>query len=138
MPKHNKGFTVLEIIITLVVIGILATLAINNYSSMREKILDNEAKANLKLIRAAEKSYYLDVGTYYPVSDGDVVSDIALINQNLKVFLPAGSNQSWNYEVFSNDCYMAVRNGGDGRIWLFSSVSPEPQACPAGSCDCIE
>jgi len=140
--KQTKGFTILEMIIAIIIIGILATLAINNYSATREKILDNQAIANLKLIRTAEKSYYLDIGTYYPVSYGDIVSDIALINQNLKVFLPAGSNRSWNYEVWGksgyDQCYQATRNGGNGRIWILYYGIEEPYLRSYSGCSSIE
>ena len=51
----SKGFTLLEILITVIIIGILSAIAIPNYTKSRERALDKEAQVVLNLIHAAEK-----------------------------------------------------------------------------------
>ena len=60
------GFTLIEIMVVVVIIGILAALAIPNYVNTREKALDKEAVAGVKLIRAADRQYYVQNETYFP------------------------------------------------------------------------
>ena len=124
----------MEVLIVVAIIGILASLAIVNYAKTKEYALDKETISNLKLIQVAEKGYYLDMSTYYPSSTSE--SNIANINDNLKVSLSSGSNQSWNYTVWSTGCSRATRNGGDGRSWYLTiaDLAGDPDAgagCPS-------
>lgn len=133
VAQKNKGFTLIEILIVVIIIGILAAIALPNFSKSKEGALDKEAIANLKLIQAAEKIYQMETNNYYPSSGSQ--SDIATINDNLKLVLPAGSSRSWNYQVWSTGCGRATRNGGDGRSWYLaiSDADGEPDSgagCP--------
>ena len=64
----SKGFTLLEILITVIIIGILSAIAIPNYTKSRERSLDKEAQIVLNLIHAAEKMHYMRSTSYYPNS----------------------------------------------------------------------
>lgn len=112
--NKKKGFTLLELLIVIIIIGILATLAATNFGKAKEDVLDKEAISKLALLQSAQKDYYLDMNSYYSSSD------ISNINSNLKVSLPSGVNQSWNYTVYNTGCSQATRNGGDRRTWYFS------------------
>ncbi len=114
----KKGFTLVELCIVIVIIGILSTLGISQYAAMIERTLDDEAKANLILIRGADKTFYIENSTYYPPAGN--TSDIAAINSNLGLFLSSAVNRKWNYQVWSNGCSRATRNGDDGRSWYFT------------------
>lgn len=100
VKEHNflTGFTLLELIIVVVIVGILAAISLPKFGVTKERALDKEAKANLALIQAAEKIYRMEQGSYYPSSGS--TSSIADINTNLKVNLPTGV--SWAYTVYSN------------------------------------
>ena len=91
--KNKKGFTLLEIMIVIVIIGILSTLGISQYIPARERAFGKEAIANLKLIRAAEKIYYMELGTYYGPQN-----NVTFINTNLKLQLV---ETNWDYNIES-------------------------------------
>ncbi|MDD5155261.1 MAG: prepilin-type N-terminal cleavage/methylation domain-containing protein [Candidatus Omnitrophica bacterium] len=59
-----KGFTLLELIVVIVILGILATLGFTQYTKVVERGRTAEAKAILGQLRAAEISYNLDHGVY--------------------------------------------------------------------------
>ena len=75
----KSGFTLIEIIIATIILGILTTVAVNSYNSYIQQSYANNAINNLKQIAMAQKVYYLNHGQYY-LKDKSVLSDI---NNNL-------------------------------------------------------
>src|SRR5579863_10462743 len=62
-PKH-KGFTLIELMIVVAIIGILAALAIPNFIRFQARSKQGEAKSNLKSLFTAQKSYYQEHDKY--------------------------------------------------------------------------
>jgi len=59
----RKGFTLLELIVVLVIIGVLATLGLTQYGRMVERARGAEARAILGDIRKLAYAYRLENGT---------------------------------------------------------------------------
>ena len=62
-----KGFTLIELMIVVAIIGLLAALAIPNFIKFQAKARQTEAKSSLKAVFTAQKAYYGDKQTYYDV-----------------------------------------------------------------------
>ncbi len=78
--KQRKGFTLIELMIVVAIIGILAAIAIPNFLRFQLKAKSSEGKTNLAAIRTAEQSYYSEFGIYVSAA----VSPAAT-NMNLKI-----------------------------------------------------
>ena len=131
----KTGFTLIEIIIVVVIVGILATFAVPQFARTQEKALDNEARANLVLIQAAENIYNTESGSFYASSVH------ANLNSNLSIALPPAGGK-WNYSTVitpaaggnpARVCARAMRNGGDARTWTLMDTCTTPflGACTA-------
>ena len=65
MKKFSKkGFTLIELMIVVAIIGILAAIAIPNFMKFQAKSKQSEAKGNLKGIFTAQKSFYQEKNRY--------------------------------------------------------------------------
>ena len=62
--KSNQGFTLIELMIVVAIIGILAAIAIPNFIRFQLKSKSSEGKVNLAAIRTAEEGYMAEYGTY--------------------------------------------------------------------------
>ena len=62
----SKGFTLIELMIVVAIIGILAAIAIPQFANLVGKSQEGRTKANLGTIRSALSIYYGDTEGWYP------------------------------------------------------------------------
>ena len=87
-----------EIMVVIIILGVLATIAVPLFRTPRERVFDNEAKTNLKLIQAAEKIFRYDFGIYYPSPHCVTISSMDAVNDNLKLDL---SDKNWTIRIIT-------------------------------------
>ena len=63
--KNSKGFTLIELMIVVVIIGILAALAIPRFMRATTKSKQTEGKSILKQIYVMERAYRQEFDTYH-------------------------------------------------------------------------
>lgn len=133
----KRAFTLVEMLIVVVLIGILAGLGMPQYFKTKEHALGNEAIANLKLISAAEKIHRMETGLYYP-SPAATESDAANINSNLKLMV---TESNWDYAITTTgnpvDAFSATayRNGTGGYFDCQYNIT-QASDDPAGTASC--
>lgn len=65
MAKHSKGFTLVELIIVIVIVGILTIVAVPIFKGYVDKAKQVEAKAMLEQIGSFERTYSVEYDMYY-------------------------------------------------------------------------
>lgn len=61
---QHAGFTLIDLMIVVAIIGLLSAVAIPNYMRFQLKTKSSEAKSNLAAISAAEEAYFAEFGRY--------------------------------------------------------------------------
>ncbi len=62
--SNSSGFTLVELMVVVAIIGILAAIAVPQYSKFQSKARQSEAKISLAAIYTAEQTYATEQGTY--------------------------------------------------------------------------
>jgi prepilin-type N-terminal cleavage/methylation domain-containing protein len=80
--RRNQGFTLVELMIVVIIVGILAAVAIPMYQGATERAKASEAVAALGTIRGAMRVYYAEHGTYVNASftDGAQVTNGSVLD----------------------------------------------------------
>ncbi len=64
--SFQEGFTLVELLIVIAIIGILATLLMTNFIGIRQRARDAQRKADVRQIQSALELYRADTGSYPP------------------------------------------------------------------------
>src|SRR3989344_3077304 len=62
--KRQQGFTIVELLIVIVVIGILAALVITTFTGIQQKARNTERTTDIKAIHGQVEAYYAQNGSY--------------------------------------------------------------------------
>lgn len=125
--KNRKaGFTLIEILVVMVIIGILVSLGTSTYLSSQVKSRDARRKSDLDKVRGALEMYYNDKGCY-PLSDtgkmkdavdpedtvvfdwGDKFYDPTQASSNVTIYMPElpsdpSGGRKYYYEADESGC----------------------------------
>ncbi|MDL2362932.1 MAG: prepilin-type N-terminal cleavage/methylation domain-containing protein [Patescibacteria group bacterium] len=79
--KNNKGFTIVELLIVIVVIGILALLVITTYSGIQGKARNSKRQTDLAALQTHLEAFYNDNGFYPTLTE---VNDTTFVAAKFK------------------------------------------------------
>ena len=90
MRKNRKGFTLIELVIVIAILGILALYAVPKYQGLIEEARSSEARAQLGTVRSAMGIYYAKNHGVYPATlDGTIFAEDAV--PEVEVTLSSGA-----------------------------------------------
>jgi len=135
--KRNRGFTLIEVIVVIAILGILSATAIPFYNTYRMRTYGSEAKVMIKQILNAEIAYYLENDTFYPPNLADTIlicsndspnkQEITDIKNALKIVIPVRHNLDFTItrgvDSTDVDAVLVTVGSARGAFALFSDGS---------------
>jgi type IV pilus assembly protein PilA len=115
LDSRRGGFTLIELMIVVAIIGILAAIAIPNFLRFQLKSKTSEGKVNIAAIRTAEESYNAEFGNFVAT----VTHPAAVPGTSKVVFAPATMTGwqtiGWTPEGLVFFQYAVALSAADGR-----------------------
>ncbi len=68
--KRIRGFTLIELLIVVAIIGILAAIAIPQFSAYKQKAYNGAALSDLRNLKASFEAFHMDNSQGYPAALG--------------------------------------------------------------------
>ena len=74
LKRKQSGFTIVELLIVIVVIGILAALVVTTFSGIQQKGRDKERQTDINAVHQQVEAYYAQEGKYPSLSQVNTAS----------------------------------------------------------------
>ena len=132
--KKTKGFTLVELVIVIVIVGILSVVAVPIYRGYTRKAMATEGKALLGTIQTSEKVYFAEFASFKGVSETSFDSELDVDARANKYFtsftISAGSGTG------DTAAYTASTGGNGGAsgigLTLYASSKGAPTFAETG------
>jgi len=109
----EQGFTIIELLVVIIIIGILLAIAVPSYLGFRDRAANNAAKTNLRDALPAAETYHADNGTYSGMDTDALLAIDSRISSSLTVVATGTSTYCLTDTV-------------SGKTW--SVAGPEPSS----------
>ena len=116
--KAKKGFTLIELMIVVAIIGILAAIAIPKFADLIRKSNEGATKGNLGAVRSALSIYYGDMEGYYPLNAEELTANGKYLSAIPKAKTP---NYHGDSSTFTNAS--SIGDGSEG--WRYDNVASD-------------
>ena len=130
----RKGFTLVELVIVIVIVGILSIVAVPIYRGYTRKAMASEGKALLGTIQTSEKVYYAENAKFLSVTLTSFNEELDIDARANKYFTTFTINASESYGDGATYTAFTTGNGGASGIGLtiYGSSKSQPSFSESG------
>ncbi len=110
MIKNERGFTIMELLVVIVIIGVLAAIGVPAYNNMTNRARETTCQANRRTIATAVGMYYVDNGSYKNGSADLTLGDLVLYLDNAEsIKCPVKDAAAYTIEVNEDDSSVEIK-----------------------------
>ena len=115
--SEDRGFTMIELLVVVVIIGVLVAIAVPVYLNYRKGAANKSAASDVRGAITAVEQYYTDNGNAYPT--GTLVS-----TEGTALKLPATTTTTGTTTTTTVTSYKvcATNGGGSGKVYVYDSA----------------
>jgi len=96
MTRHRKGFTLVELLIVVVIIGILASVAIPKFAATKDKAKLVSVRTDVRNAETVEETYFSDFATFGTFAQLQASSNYTLSTGNTMTITVATNGYTVN------------------------------------------
>jgi type IV pilus assembly protein PilA len=130
----ESGFTLVELLVVMLILGILAAIAIPTFFNQRDKARDADAKTLARTSETAMETYFTEEGNYGTVPatvEARLVEiEPTLQDADLTVSYPAGEHYQVAYDSDTGNQFMIIRHTDGTKS--FDCTTEGDAGCPTG------
>ena len=82
MIKNKKGFTLVELVIVIVIVGILSVVSVRIYRGYVDRAMRTEGEVLIGAIAKAELAYHVEHGYFAATEDGGTTGELSALGMN--------------------------------------------------------
>ena len=130
----QKGFTLLELIVVIVILGILATLGFTQYGKVVESARLAEAKTRIGLMRQLAHEYYLKNGSLTGIQNSDVGAGDSCTSTDFYEYWLGGDTNSTGVNLKAGRCTSGGKTPNTTRrydfyMWYYPATGQNTWYC---------
>jgi type IV pilus assembly protein PilA len=135
--SSEGGFTLVELLVVMLILGLLAAIAIPSFFNQRDKAKDSSAKEAVRTAQTAMETYSTDHNGSYSLADEAALVNIEPtlndVNSDGRLHVDEATDTAYTITVDSTNTpnTFSIARDADGNL-TYDCEEPDNDGCPSG------
>ena len=126
--RKQEGFTIIELLIVIIVVGVLAIVVVFAYAGIKQKDRNNERHDDITIIHAQVEQYFAQTGKYPTISD---LNSTSWRKANMKAF-----DADWLKDPSGKTSALADKPAAS--VYSYQATTSDNSTCNDSGKNCVK